>query len=248
VQAAATAQSQNITSDVSGSRNQQSNVDGNGNTTSNTQNNSSTSQSGNSSCSGAGCNSIGQLIGPPASEQEREVALIKLKSELGELADFPDRNRVNSISTIIEGHIRPPIGIYLYDVLNKYYRDTIVNLPYFPTDMRHFQKAYSLFQKREGEFEESTITYIGTLTTIKAFRGVWLRYFDYYYDRENGFTDDQIKNYAFDLNIGTFDEAKKIADQLQANPDIHARMLQYINELRQLNSSATSLLDPYKND
>jgi len=180
----------------------------------------SIAQSGRNSVAVQGNSAPGGIIAgtyyaAPVTQQERENQATRLRAELRELAQFPERNDGAAGVTFLEQHSNTQLPIKVYAVLSRYYQATLDEVA--PDGaLTTFKRQYYSFQSAEVDFENRAMTAVGPLVDTHI-RAGWAIYFNYFLLRSAGQSRADIEASGFFPNYGmTFDKAEALHERLSA--------------------------------
>ena len=112
---------------------------------------------------------------PPVTEQQKEQALAALRSELEELAQFPNRPDVPPPRTILERFTLAKAPHQLFILLGKYYKPTILSVPNVGKDLFEYKTAYYDYETKQLELEnrmteeiEKIVLFFDLRVTLKS--------------------------------------------------------------------------------
>ena len=207
-------------------------------------------QSGNAVSSGqSGGVTAGLYINqaPPVTAQQKEEALSSLRSEIEELAEFPNRQDISEPRTLLEQHAVNKLPHRLFIILNKYYKETIKSVPKVGEELFNYKKNYSNFENGEFDFENEATVQIGKMVSVRFRQAWWEVYFRYFLLRSGGLTKQQIIDGGSFLNWGiTWDEAERVFNELTKNPAIGPAMAEKFSLQQSILEAATSIIGSSK--
>lgn len=184
----------------------------------------------------------GTYYAAPSTPQEKEQQVDRLKSELSEVASFPDHFKISTPTTILEENSATKEPFALLEVLSRYYKDTIESVPKVGLDLFSFKKMYYDFNISEQKFEDNALNEIGLLAESKI-RAAWVIQFKYFMLRSSGISASDIQAYGNFLNFGiTWDSAERGYQALSTNPTVSSQMRSQINKFGKLQQQADKLL------
>jgi hypothetical protein len=208
-----------------------------------------TNQSGSAASSGqSGGVTAGLYINqaPPVTAQQKEEALSSLRSEIEELAEFPNRPDISEPRTLLEQHAVNKLPHRLFIILNKYYKQTITSVPKVGEELFKYKKTYYNFESGEYDFENEATSQIGKIVSVR-FRQAWTIYFRYFLLRSGGLTKQQIIDGGDILNYSiTWDDAERVFDELTKDPAIGQPMAEKFSLRESILATATSIINNYK--
>jgi hypothetical protein len=183
---------------------------------------------------------------PPVTEQQKEEALSRLRSEIGELADFPKRPDIPELRTLLEQVSTNTMPHQLFVILNKYYKQTITSIPSLGGDLYKYKTEYYNFENAEYDFENELTMRIGKTVTVR-FRQAWSIYFRYFLLRSAGLTQTQIIDGGNFLNYDiTWDDAERVFSELTRDKAIAPAMAEKFDLQQKMLTTATGIIDTYK--
>ncbi len=187
----------------------------------------------------------GTYYAAPATPEERAQQASRLKQELGDFADYPDKFE-GKPKTILEGHSSTGQPIALYAILSRYYKTTISEVPGVGADLLDFKQEYYAFSGSEAQFEQRAIPKVGTLVEGRL-RPAWEIYFDYFLLRSAGHSIDAVKAGGNFLNYGiTWEDAERVYQALNADAEIGGVMKKNLAQMTKLQQSAVGLIENIK--
>ncbi|MDB5361834.1 MAG: hypothetical protein JWO51_3131 [Rhodospirillales bacterium] len=183
---------------------------------------------------------------PPITSQQREQALLSLRSEIEELADFPNRPDLAEPRTLLEQITIFKASHQLFVILNRYYKQTITDVPISGADLLEYKKEYSKYENDEYALEQSVPVEIGKIVAVE-FNQAWKIYFKYFLYRFAGLTQQQIIEGGNFLNYGiTWAEAERVFNELKEIPSVGPAMAEQLSSQKRIIAKALSLLDSSK--
>ena len=184
---------------------------------------------------------------PPVTAQQKEAALSSLRSEIEELAEFPNRPDIGEPRTLLEQHAINKLPHRLFIILNKYYKETLKSVPKVGEELFKYKKNYSNFENGEFDFENEATIQIGKIVSVRFRQAWWTVYFRYFLLRSGGLTQQSIIDGGSFLNWGiTWDEAERVFNDLTKNPTIGPVMAEKFSLQQRLLEAATSIISTYK--
>jgi hypothetical protein len=130
-------------------------------------------------------------------------------------------------------------------MLQKYYGETIKNVPVQGTELRSFEINYYNFEETEIQFEANAITKIGEFSKIHM-RQAWETCFNYILARSAGYTKEQFIALGGVMINTPYDEAEIIYGKFKNDPSIGAVLTSQIHAQAELIVEARKILVFYK--
>lgn len=180
----------------------------------------------------------GNYYAAPATPQEREQQVERLKAELSDLADFPNKASGINPDTMLEGMSSSPLPLRLDAILERYHKQTIVAVPGIGERIFAFRRSYYEFSQAERNLEANAITNIGG-RVVGRMRPAWEIYLRYFLLRSSGHSVADVKQGGDFTNYGiTWEDAERVYGELSKEPTVGPVMRQSVARLVQLQTEA----------
>lgn len=204
-------------------------------------------QTGTASSSGqSGGVTAGNYYAAPSTPQEKEQQIERLKAELSDLAEFPNKGDVGQPNTMLEGLSRTKVPIRLYSTLDRYVKQTIVGVPGVGERLFDFRKSYYEFSQSQQDLETIAITSVGPHVEGKL-RAAWTIYFRYFLLRSSGHSADDVKEAGNFLNYDiTWEDAERVYQELSKTPAVGPPIRANVSRLVKLQAEAAQLVTAIK--
>ncbi|WP_324698789.1 hypothetical protein ACLIMP_08720 [Novosphingobium aerophilum] len=183
----------------------------------------------------------GTYYAAPATAAERAQQGSRLKQELGDFANYPDKFE-GKPRTILETHSTTGQPLALYSILSRYYKTTISDVPDVGADLLKFKRDYYTFSGSEAQFEQRAILKVGTLVEGRL-RPAWEIYFYYFLLRSAEHSIDAVKAGGNFLNYGiTWEDAERVYQALNTDAEISGGMKRNLAQISELQRSTGGLI------
>lgn len=182
---------------------------------------------------------------PPVTDQQKADALLQIQSEIEELSTFRDRPDIPEPRTLLERISVDTTPHQLFIILNKYYKDTIKNVPNIGANLYKFKLDYYNFEKREYDFESECTRSIGKYVKVQFSHG-WSIYFRYFMLRAAGLSQRQIIEGGNFLNYGiTWEDAEDIFNKLMNDDEICKKVTDNVSMHTSMRDSAQKIVKEF---
>jgi len=143
---------------------------------------------------------------------------IEIKSEIAEVARFPDAPDTSPPRTLIEMLFVNKLPHRIYVILDRHTKREISNVSDVGEALDRYKQEYYDFQSLAASWENDLTTKIGTKVVVR-FRQGWRIYLQYVILRFTGNTKDVIIAGGDFLNYDiTWDDAERVFQELQNDP------------------------------
>lgn len=184
----------------------------------------------------------GNYYAAPSTPHEKAQQIDRLKSELAEVASFPNRVKYATPSTMLERSSGIPAPLALNEVLSRYYKTTIEAVPVVGDKLYAFKSRYYQFSTNETEFERSAVSKIGA-SAVSKIREAWEIQFRYYMLRSAGMSVADVKSGGDFLNYGlTWESVEENYNDLSTDALLRPLMKRQLNDFTQLQNLSQHIL------
>jgi hypothetical protein len=179
---------------------------------------------------------------PPVTEQQKTQALLSLESELKELARYPERKFSVSTSIICSNLLKSDAPLKLYEILNRYYEDTIIYVEEIGGRLSDYKRYFYRFEVTERETKSKITVFIGQNVEVR-FQNAWNIYLRYAILRSSGFTREQIIASGNFLNYDiTWNMAEGIYKKIVLDKSLSKLLSHGTSDLHKVVSEASAIL------
>jgi hypothetical protein len=145
---------------------------------------------------------------------------IGIRSEIAELARFPDAPDTVKPRTTIEALFVNRLPHRIYEILDRHTKAEIMGVPRIGEELYEYKQEYYDFQSVAVKWENDLMARIGS-TVVVRFRQGWQIYLQYAILRFTGNPKEQILAAGDFLNYGiTWDDAERVFSELKNDPAI----------------------------
>ena len=164
-----------------------------------------------------------------------------LRSEIRELAHFPDGQADTPPPTLFQSLMRNKLPRRLFDLLARHTEDEIVGVGENGQALYEYKKKYYDFQTELISWENNTTTRIGMMVSAR-FTNAWKIYLEYAIMRFAGLSKNAVIGGGNFLNYGiTWDDAERVYTELSNKPGTRREAAELFALQKKLADEATQI-------